>query len=106
MKFSMTSRNKEKYLLKINFWLVVLGLLLWPGLVLAQSPKSYILLAQAKLSDLELSQMSGQGIDKPQPFRESNAGRIILWDEWQRAQQNVPSGSGSGVNLILTGPRP
>ena len=92
-------------MLRIRLGLVVLGLLLWPGLGLAQSPNSNTFLVQAKLSDLELSKARGQGIDKPQSFRESNIRRTILWDEWQKAERNGLSGSGVGVNLILTGPR-
>ena len=93
-------------MVKIKLWAVVLGLVLWPAIGLAQSPDSYTLISQVKLSDLELSKASGQGIDKPQPFRECNAGRIILWDECKKANQNGLSVSGSGVNLILTSPRP
>ena len=81
-------------------------MVLWPGLGLAQSPDSYTLFSQVELSDLELSKASGQGIDKAQPFREINAGRVILWDEWQKANHNGLRVSGSGVNLVLTGPRP
>ncbi len=92
-------------MLKIKLWLVLLGLLLWPGLGLAQSPISYTLPPQAKLSDLELSKTSGQGIDKPKSLQENQIGRIILWDEWQTAKQNGLNGSGSGNVLILNGPR-
>ncbi len=91
---------------KIRLWLVLFGLILWPGLGLAQSPVSYTLPPQAKLNDLELSQASGQGIEKPKSFADSQLCRVILWDEWQKAKQSGISGSGTGVNLILTGPRP
>ncbi len=69
-------------------------MLLWPGLGLAQSPItiSYTLPPQAKLSDLELSQASGQGIDKSKsPQGEPNRAHI-LWDEWQQAKQNGLNG--------------
>lgn len=92
-------------MLKIKLWLVLLGLLLWPGLVLAQSPISYTLPPQARLSDLELSKTSGQGIDKPKSFQGNQINRIILWDEWQLAKQSGLNGSGAGNVLILNGSR-
>ena len=93
-------------MVKIRLWLVVIGLVLWPVFGLAQSPNSYTLISQAKLSDLELSETRGQGIDKPQSSQEINAGRIILWDECKQANHKGLSVSGSGVNLIQTSPRP
>ena len=93
-------------MVKIRLLVVVLGLVLWPGLGPAQSPKSYILISQAKLSDLELSQTSWQEIDKPKFLPENQIGRIIQWDEWQQAKQNGLNGSGAGNVLVLTGPRP
>jgi hypothetical protein len=93
-------------MVKIRLWLVLIGLVLWPVVALAQSSNSCTLISQAKLSDLELSETRGQGIDKPQSSQEINAGRIILWDECKKANHNGLSVSGSGVNLILTSPRP
>ena len=93
-------------MVKIRLWLVVIGLVLWPVLGLAQSPNSYTLISQAKLSDLELSKTADRGLTNPKSSQEINAGRIILWDECKTANHNGLSVSGSGVNLILTSPRP
>ena len=83
-------------------YLILLGLWLWPQAGLAQAPE--IASRLAKMSDLELSQTRGQGLEKPKSLQDTLQGRVILWDEWNKAKQNVVSGVGN--QIILSGPRP
>jgi hypothetical protein len=83
---------------------MLLGLWLWPQASLAQAPATPAsFMRQVKMSDLELSKMRGQGFEKPKSLQDTVQGRIILWDEFNRAKQNV---SGVGNQIILSGPRP
>ncbi len=95
-------------MLTIRLWLVLLGLMLWPGLALAQSPISRPLSPQAKVGDVELSQATGHMLEKPKSFQEKqlNLMNLWMWDELQKAKNNGLSGPGSEVTLTLTGSRP
>jgi hypothetical protein len=93
--------DKVRHMTKRWLFMMLLGLWLWPQAGLAQAPD--IAVRQVKMSDLEMSMTRGQGLDKPKSRQDTVQGRIILWDEFNRAKQNV---SGVGNQVIVSGPRP
>ena len=65
--------------------MVVLGLMLWAGVLCAGAQASggqvyaSAFNLQEKLTDQQLAQATGHGCEKPKPCQD---GKIILWDEW------------------------
>jgi hypothetical protein len=88
--------------------MVVLGLMLWPAVLYAgaQAATAGGVLTtfnpQEKLTDQQLTEATGLGIEKPRPCED---GKIILWDEWNRARPTPVVNAGNQGQVIICSPQ-
>ncbi|MCK9376127.1 MAG: hypothetical protein M0P73_08260 [Syntrophobacterales bacterium] len=86
--------------------MVILGLFLWPAVLCAgaqQAADRYtpaVFNLQEKLSDQQLAQATGHGHEKARPCQD---GKIILWDEWNRAKPASMNNAGNQGQVIIGG---
>ena len=87
--------------------MVVLGLMLWPAVLYAGAQAATngdVIPApnlQDKMSDQQLAQATGQGVEKPKPCQD---GKIILWDEWAKVRMAPVNNAGNQGQVIISGP--
>ena len=85
--------------------MVVLGLVLWVGVLCASAQETAdrcspaIFNPQEKLSDHQLKLAIGHGHEKAKPCQD---GKIILWDEWKAKPASVNS-AGTQGQVIISG---
>ena len=83
--------------------MVVLGLVLWAGVLCAGAQerrtgvRPAVFNPQEKLSDHQLALAIGHGYEKPKPCQD---GKIILWDEWKAKPASVNNVGNQGQVII------
>ncbi len=88
--------------------MVVLGLMLWPAVLYAgaqAATEGGVLSAfnlQEKLTDQQLTEATGLGIEKPKLCED---GKIILWDEWANARPTPANNAANQGQVIICGPQ-
>ena len=88
--------------------MVILGLMLCPAVLYAgaqAATQGGVLSAfnlQEKLTDQQLAQATGLGGEKPKPCQD---GKIILWDEWNRARPTPVNNPANQGQVIICGPQ-